>query len=71
MTQRESHLLWLKDLLDHLRDCHEQLQWADDPETARLLLESMVGDLDSGKRLCEALKPRTPSGGRRTLSRAV
>ena len=70
MTQRESHLLWLKDLLDHLRDCHEQLQWADDPETARLLLESMTSDLDRGKRICEALKARTPAA-RRALSRAV
>jgi len=60
MTQRESHLLWLKDLLEHLHDCREQLEWADDPETARLLLDSMMRDLERGKSLCEAIKLRTP-----------
>jgi hypothetical protein len=60
MTQRESHLLWLKDILDHLRDCQEQLEWAEDPDSARLLLDSMVRDLESGKKLCEAIKVRTP-----------
>lgn len=68
MTQRESQRLWLKDLLDQLQDCHEQLEWADEPETARLLLDSMLRDLDCGRRLCEALKARTASGGRANAS---
>ena len=61
MTQRESQILWLKDLFSHLHDCHEQLIWADEKETARILLESMIQDLDRGKRLCEAILSRSPS----------
>lgn len=60
MSQRESQLLWLKDVLEHLRDCQEQLEWVEDPESARLLLDSMVRDLECGKQLCEAIKARTP-----------
>ncbi len=60
MTQRASQLLWLKDVLEHLRDCQERLEWAEDPESARLLLDNMVRDLDCGKQLCESIKVRTP-----------
>jgi len=30
MSQKEANLLWLKDMLDHLRACQQQLQWAED-----------------------------------------
>ena len=29
MRDRQTTLLWMKDLLEHLAHCHEQLQWAD------------------------------------------
>ena len=32
MSRRDRDLLWLRDVLDHLRDCHQQLQWTDDDE---------------------------------------
>ena len=55
MSQRETNLLWLKDILDHLRSCHQQLQWAEDAETVQLLTGTMLRDLESCRRLCEAL----------------
>lgn len=59
MSQRESQLLWLKDVIEHLQESHEQLQWTDDPEAARLLLERMLQDLECGKRLCAEIRMRT------------
>jgi hypothetical protein len=59
MSQRESNLLWLKDLLEHLTACKQQLEWAEDNETIRVLTETMLGDLDRCKRLCETMHRRT------------
>jgi hypothetical protein len=59
MSQRESNLLWLKDMLDHLRDCQQQLQWAEDSDTVQVLTESMLRDLESCRRLCEGLHRRS------------
>ena len=55
MSQRESNLLWLKDLLEHLMACQQQLEWAEDNETIRLLTETMLADLERCKRLCEMM----------------
>ncbi|HKB34907.1 MAG TPA: hypothetical protein VKD72_00540 [Gemmataceae bacterium] len=59
MSQRESNLLWLKDLLEHLTACKQQLEWAEDNETIRVLTETMLADLDRCKRLCETMHRRT------------
>ncbi len=59
MSQRESNLLWLKDLLEHLTTCQQQLEWAEDNETIRVLTETMLADLDRCKRLCETIQRRT------------
>ena len=58
MSQRDTNLLWLKDLLGHLENCQLQLEWAEDSETVRLLTESMMRDLDSCRRICETLRRR-------------
>jgi hypothetical protein len=58
MSQREAALLHLKDVLDHLKACRQQLEWAEEPETARLLTETMMRDLDCCRRLCESLNRR-------------
>jgi hypothetical protein len=59
MSQRQTNLLWLKDLLEHLTACRQQLEWAEDSETVRVLTESMLADLDRCKRLCDALHRRS------------
>jgi hypothetical protein len=38
----------MKDLLEHMNQCHEQLQWA---------AETLMVDLSECQKLCEQLKP--------------
>jgi hypothetical protein len=59
MSQREANMLWLKDMLNHLTTCQQQLQWAEDTNTIHLLTETMLRDLDHCRRLCECLHRRT------------
>jgi hypothetical protein len=58
MSQREANLLWLKDVLEHLRSCQQQLEWAGDAESSSVLTDAMLRDLDCCKRLCEQLRAR-------------
>lgn len=56
MSNRRHTLLWLKDLLDHMSRCHDQLEWARDGATQHFLAEAMLGDLVECQRLCEQLR---------------
>jgi hypothetical protein len=58
MNRRERDLLWLRDVLEHLRDCHQQLQWTEDGESVRVITETMIRDLDRCRRICETLQVR-------------
>ena len=58
MSQRTTNLLWLKDLLEHLTTCQQQLEWAEDNERVTVLTDSMLADLERCKRLCEAIRRR-------------
>jgi hypothetical protein len=58
MSQRDWNLLRLKDTLEHLTACRQQLQRAEVAETIHVLTETMLRDLDCCRRLCEALHPR-------------
>lgn len=58
MRNRQHTLLWMKDLLDHMNRCHEQLQWAADGPTESFLTEAMMVDLSECRRLCEELQSR-------------
>ncbi len=66
MRSRQSNLLWMKDLLDHMTACHEQLQWAADGPAESFLAESLMADLSECRRLCEQI--RTP---RKSSDRAL
>jgi hypothetical protein len=57
MRNRRHTLLWMKDLLDHMNQCHEQLQWAADGPTEAYLAETLMVDLSECQKLCEQLKP--------------
>jgi hypothetical protein len=52
MSQRDTNLLWLGDLLEHLQTCQQQLHWAEDPDTIGVLTETMLRDLESCRRVC-------------------
>jgi hypothetical protein len=56
MSQRETNLLWLSDLIDQLKQTQQQLQWTEDRETMTVLADSMIRDLESCRRLCESLR---------------
>jgi hypothetical protein len=57
MRNRRNTLLWMKDLLEHMTQCHEQLQWASDGATEAYLAETLMVDLSECRKLCEQLKP--------------
>ncbi|MDR3634166.1 MAG: hypothetical protein P4L84_10190 [Isosphaeraceae bacterium] len=56
MKDRRQTLLWMKDLIEHMNCCHEQLQWAADGPSESYLAESMLVDLTQCQRLCEELR---------------
>jgi hypothetical protein len=58
MSQREANLLWLKDLLEHLSACRQQLEWAEDKQSVSVLAETMLRDLETCRRLCETIQRR-------------
>ena len=57
MRNRQHTLLWIKDLIDHMNHCQEQLRWASEGPTAEFLTESMMVDLSECRRLCQELRP--------------
>jgi hypothetical protein len=59
MSQRESNLIWLRDTIEHLSMCRQQMEWATDAETVHILAENMLRDLESCRRLCESIRQRT------------
>ncbi len=60
MSRRDADLLWLRDVIDHLRDCQQQLQWTEDCEAVHVLTETMLRDLECCRRICESLQERRP-----------
>ncbi len=56
MGNRRNTLLWMKDLIEHMNQCHEQLQWAGEGQTQSFLTESLLVDLVQCQRLCEELR---------------
>ena len=63
MRNRRHTLLWMKDLIDHMSRCHDQLQYAGDGQTQFFLAEAMLGDLVECQRLCEQLRT-APAGAK-------
>jgi hypothetical protein len=63
MRNRRHTLLWMKDLLDHMNQCHEQLQWAADGATEAYLAETLLVNLTECQKLCEQLKTAPPKKG--------
>jgi hypothetical protein len=59
VSQRDTNLLWLKDMLDHLSACRKQLEWAESPDAVQVITETMLRDLESCRRLCESLRRRS------------
>ena len=60
MSQRENNLLWLKDVISHLRSCQRQLEWTENNEAVHVLTDTMLRYLACCRRLCEGLQRRPP-----------
>jgi hypothetical protein len=56
MKNRHDTLLWMKDLLEHMSRCHDQLGWASDGETRSFLADALIGDLNQCQKLCEQIR---------------
>jgi hypothetical protein len=67
MRNRRTTLLWMKDLIEHMSRCHDQLEWASDGETQTFLANALLGDLSECRKLCEQLRTG-PGPERRTRS---
>ena len=66
MKNRRTTLLWMKDLIEHMSRCHEQLQWAADGPSESFLTDAMLGDVSEFQRVCQEL--RTPPAPSRSLA---
>jgi hypothetical protein len=53
MRNRRTTLLWMKDLLEHMNRCHDQLEWAAEGPASTFLTESRL--------LCEQLQDVRPA----------
>jgi hypothetical protein len=56
MRNRRHTLLWMKDLIEHMSRCHDQLEMTNDGETQSFLADSLIGDLNECQKLCEQLR---------------
>jgi hypothetical protein len=63
MRNRRHTLLWMKDLIEHMSRCHDQLQWASDRTTQKFLAEALMGDLNECQKLCEQLRAGSAHAG--------
>ncbi len=59
MTPRESTILCLRDMIEHLSSCQKQLEWAEDNAALSMLTETMLRDLEQCRQLCTALQRRS------------
>jgi hypothetical protein len=53
----------MKDLIEHMSRCHDQLQWTSDGATQAFLADTLLGDLSQCQRLCEQLRGSGSSSG--------
>src|SRR5271167_3788719 len=56
MRDRRHTLLWMKDLIEHMSRCHDQLEFTSDGETQSFLADAMIGDLNECQKLCEQFR---------------
>jgi hypothetical protein len=61
MRNRRTTLLWMKDLLEHMNRCHDQLEWAAEGPASTFLTESILVNLTECRLLCEQLQDVRPA----------
>ncbi len=63
MRNRHETLLWMRDLIEHLSTCQEQLQWAAGGPAEAFLTEAMIADLSECQKLCEHIRHSQAKAG--------
>jgi hypothetical protein len=58
MSRREANLRYLRDMLEHLKSCERQLEWSKNPETVRLITETMIRELDCCRKVCDGFRQK-------------
>jgi hypothetical protein len=66
MMDRQTTLLWMKDLIEHMRECHDRLQWTSDGPAEAFLTEALVVDLTECRRLCDELRTKSKRPAKRS-----
>ena len=46
----------MKDLIEHMSRCHDQLELTKDGDTQSFLADALMGDLNECQKLCEQLR---------------
>ncbi len=64
MRNRRHTLLWMKDLIEHMSRCHDQLELTSEGETQSFLADALIGDLNECQKLCEQLRAGHARQGR-------
>jgi hypothetical protein len=54
----------MKDIIDHMNRCHEQLEVAGDGPALSFLTDALMVDLGECRKLCEQLQTPAPSRAR-------
>jgi hypothetical protein len=54
---RHAKFIWMKEVLEHLHDCHREWEVAEG-KAERFLAETIKRDLDEVRRICESLTVR-------------
>lgn len=62
MRNRQNTLLWMKDLLEHMNACHEQLQYSSDGPAEAFLADALLADVTEFRHLCDQIRTRTRRG---------
>jgi hypothetical protein len=56
MNQHHADLLRMRDTLEHLHLCQQQLEYSEEADSFGFLTDTMLRDLESCRRLCQKLR---------------
>jgi len=62
MRNRQRTLLWMKDLIEHMTACQEQLHYAAEGPAETFLADALMADLTEFRHLCEQIRSRSRKG---------
>ncbi len=70
MSRHESNMLWLRDNIEHLSECYDQLNWTSEEGMIQLLIDQMLTDLENCKQICQLIQKKAMKSDRGLCSKA-